>query len=83
MGKGKKPHAALSKMNTAILDALPAPIALVDSQGVILYVNKAWRQFGTARVLTGTHCGIGTNYLQVCEQAHGNYLKEAQAVSEG
>ncbi|UCE63936.1 MAG: PAS domain S-box protein, partial [Nitrospirota bacterium] len=70
-------------MNAAILDALPAHIALVDSQGVIRYVNEAWKRFGTAKVLTGTHCGIGTNYLLVCEQAHGIYLKEAQAVSQG
>ena len=81
--KGKKPFPALAKMNTAILDALQVHIALVDSHGVILYVNKAWRQFGTAKLLTGTHCGIGTNYLQVCEQARGNYLKETQAVSRG
>ena len=83
MGKIKKQRPATAKMNIAILDALPAHIALVDSQGTILYVNEAWRQLGTATVLTGTTCGIGTNYLQVCEQAHGNYLKEAHAVSRG
>jgi PAS domain S-box-containing protein len=79
----KEQHHPLPFTNTAILDALPAHIALVNAQGVILHINKAWRRFGTTNVLTGTNCGIGVNYIQVCEQMNGNCSKEAQAVSQG
>ncbi|MGK2913441.1 MAG: hypothetical protein ACSLE5_03120, partial [Porticoccaceae bacterium] len=32
----------------AILNALPAHIALLDGQGLIISVNEAWRRFGRA-----------------------------------
>ena len=35
----------------AILNALPAHIALLDSQGLIISVNEAWRRFGRANAL--------------------------------
>jgi PAS domain S-box-containing protein len=83
MGKSKKQPLAFAQTNEAILDALPAHIALVDAKGVILHVNKAWRRFGTTNVFTGKDCGIGTNYLQVCEQGNGNFSYEGQAISQG
>jgi len=36
---------------TAILNALPAHIALLDTQGLIISVNDAWRRFVGANVI--------------------------------
>src|ERR1700674_3879509 len=48
---------------TAILNALPAHIALLDTQGLIISVNESWRPFADANVLHGPGHGIGLNYL--------------------
>ena len=41
----------LAEMQLGILDALPAHIALLDSNGVISTVNEAWLRFGSANGL--------------------------------
>ncbi len=53
----------------AIVEALPAQVALLDTQGLIISVNRAWRQFAEANALQGKRCGIGVNYLDVCDGA--------------
>ncbi|NBB86972.1 MAG: PAS domain S-box protein [Bacteroidetes bacterium] len=52
----------------ALLDALPAHVAVLDAEGTILEVNQAWQQFAAAQggKLRGS---IGANYLTVCAQA--------------
>ena len=67
----------------AILNALPARIALVNAQGVIISVNEAWRRFADANVLHGPKHGIGLNYLEICDQARGDGSAEARRVAEG
>ncbi len=67
----------------AILDALPAHIALLDPQGVIISVNEAWRGFSGVNVLQGPEYGVGVNYLDVCDRAQGNDASEAEQVSAG
>ena len=52
-----------STKQAAILNALPAHIALLDTQGRIVLVNEAWRHFTGANVLQGPGYGIGLNYL--------------------
>ena len=74
---------SLAQMNAMVLNALPAHIALVDANGVILSVNEAWKRFATANVLEGANYGIGCNYITVCEQAHGDCAEEGQAVADG
>src|ERR1700683_1220802 len=39
-----------STRQAAILNALPAQIALLDTQGAIVSVNESWRQFATTNV---------------------------------
>lgn len=73
----------LAETQLAILNALPAHIALVDSEGFIISVNQAWRRFATANVLRGAEFGLGLNYLEVCEAAHGDCSAEAKKVAEG
>jgi len=58
----------MSVATGALLDALPAHVAVVDAEGTILDVNEAWQQFAAAQgsKLRGS---IGANYLTVCAQA--------------
>ncbi|OAI05407.1 diguanylate cyclase [Methylomonas methanica] len=73
-----------SDRQTAILNALPAHIALLDSQGRIISVNQAWRQFATENAFPYIGFGIGLNYLQICDSAQGegafDALRAASAI---
>jgi hypothetical protein len=53
----------------AVLDALEAHVALIDSQGTILAVNASWQSFGEANGLRDTRFGVGANYFTVCRAA--------------
>jgi signal transduction histidine kinase len=66
----------------AILNALPAHIALLDTQGCIVSVNEAWRQFGNANVIQSPGYGIGLNYLEICDSAPQE-SSEGHQVAEG
>jgi diguanylate cyclase (GGDEF)-like protein len=67
----------------AILNALPACIALLDVQGRIISVNEAWRQFGGAKGDQNSGYGLGLNYLDICDNALGNGSSEAHQIAEG
>lgn len=51
----------------AILNALPVQIALLDRQGVVVSVNEDWVHIARANAMTGPECGVGVNYLHVCD----------------
>jgi two-component system, cell cycle sensor histidine kinase and response regulator CckA len=68
---------------TAILNALPAYIALLDTQGRIISVNEAWQRFGSANVLHGPGYEVGLNYLEICDSAQGDDASEVHQVAEG
>ena len=68
---------------SAILNALPTHIALLDSQGRIIAVNGAWRRFASANEYLALESGVGLNYLQVCDEAQGPHSEEAKAVAAG
>src|ERR1700691_3470162 len=59
-------HSSAAKQ-AAILNALPAHIALLDAQGVIISINEAWRCSGGANVLDGPGHGIGVNYIDISD----------------
>lgn len=71
------------RWQTALLDALPANIALLDAGGVILAVNKAWRRFAHDNGLRHAEHGVGLNYLDVCDQASGADAALAESVAAG
>jgi len=66
----------------AILNALPAHIALLDRQGLIISVNEAWRRSGSAAAMGSGHA-TGTNYLEICESAQGEGADDAHHAAEG
>jgi PAS domain S-box-containing protein len=49
------------------LDALTARIAILDADGFIIAVNKAWRSFHPSGGVGDTQMELGTNYLENCE----------------
>jgi len=68
----------------AILNALPAHIALLDTDGTILSVNDGWRLFaGENSVYSDSRQGLGSNYLAVCDSATGPGSQDAHVAAEG
>ena len=67
----------------AILNALPAHIALLDAQGHIILVNEAWQRFAGTHVLQGPGYGVGANYLEICDSARGEDAVGAHQVGAG
>ncbi len=76
-------HQRAAALTQAIVDALPAHLALLDPHGTIVAVNEAWRRFGIANGFPGSDCGVGTNYLEVCRKAHAAGSQEAGAAGAG
>ena len=57
-----------AQTQTAILNALPAHIAMLDWQGAIVAVNESWRHFASANSGQSNDFFVGENYLAVCER---------------
>lgn len=76
---------ASQRLNQAILDSLPEHIAVLDKNGTIVAINKAWQNFAQKNGVSfaAMQSTVGTNYLEVCETTVGEYSKEAKTVSTG
>ena len=93
----KLAEAALQKSEAfklAILNSVPAEIAVIDDNGLILAVNDHWQKFSSENNLTpGTptrKTGVGSNYLSACQGSTATDLTDAidartgiQAVLDG
>ncbi|MDD2742739.1 MAG: PAS domain S-box protein [Rhodocyclaceae bacterium] len=56
----------------AILDSMPAQIAVLDSNGIIIAVNEAWRRFSFENgAMADKNLHIGVRYLDVCQPCAG------------
>lgn len=53
-------------LHSLLLDSLEEQIAVIDSAGTIIYVNRAWTAFGIDNGLASKSCGKGSNYLKAC-----------------
>jgi PAS domain S-box-containing protein len=74
-------HRQEPALDPRILHVLPANIAVLGADGTILAVNEAWERFGAANGLAADACGVGLNYLHVCDSA-GTH-PDAMHVAEG
>jgi diguanylate cyclase (GGDEF)-like protein len=52
-----------------ILNSLSAHVAVVDSSGVIVTVNDAWKRFAATHRSVEPGAYVGANYLAVCDAA--------------
>jgi PAS domain S-box-containing protein len=64
----------------AILDALPAHIAVLDRNADIVAVNNAWREFAKLNGHLHENCSIGDNYIEVCRQSTDDSQFDAHRV---
>ncbi len=72
-----------SETQSAILNALPAHICLIDAHGKILEVNATWEHFATGNNYSGNNFGVGSNYLEICTSAYGECAEGAQQAADG
>lgn len=72
-----------SEMQASILNALPPHIALLNEQGKIIAVNRAWRKFAFDNNLGVPNFGVGYNYLSVAEKATGIDAIGAKKLANG
>ncbi|MCK9387982.1 MAG: PAS domain S-box protein [Sulfuritalea sp.] len=75
-------HSEAAKQ-AAILNALPAHIALLDTQGRIVSVNEGWRRFASENALQSPDYGLGLDYLRICDAARSNDADVARQVAAG
>jgi diguanylate cyclase (GGDEF)-like protein/PAS domain S-box-containing protein len=59
---------AAGRLGTALWEVFPGHVALLDRDGVVVSVNRAWREFGLVHGGAATS-GLGMNYLEVCDRA--------------
>lgn len=67
----------------AIIDALPAHIALLNAEGVILSANESWRQFTDGNALLNPRYAVGSNYLEICDSVRGEAASDASQAAAG
>ncbi len=65
------------------LNALTSHIAILDEHGTIIEVNAAWDRFASENDFKGAHCGVGDNYLDLCDASSGKFSEEAGLVAAG
>lgn len=57
------------QFRAAILDAIPAEIAVLDRQGAIVAVNEPWLRFCRENQGSEDRIGVGANYVEVSRKA--------------
>jgi len=65
------------------LDSLQEHVCVIDSQGVILAVNRAWREFAQENTQEPLRVQEGANYLDTCSTAHSEGSVDAYAMAAG
>jgi PAS domain S-box-containing protein len=64
------------------VDALSAHIAILDGDGTILAVNKAWRDFGITGGLGLPVPPEGDNYLKICDVSGESAVRVADGIRD-
>jgi len=57
---------------TAILNALPPHISLLNENGDIIAVNESWKKFAKENSLKMPHFGLGQNYIAIAGKTMGD-----------
>lgn len=57
------------RFTRATIDALNSPLCVLDANGVIIAVNRAWREFAVGNGGDPTVMSEGANYLAICDMA--------------
>ncbi|HYM02344.1 MAG TPA: PAS domain S-box protein [Stellaceae bacterium] len=70
----------LAQRQAAILDALPAHVALLDREGRILSVSRSWNEFAAASGIDAT-MPVGHSYFEFCDARCWGEL--SQGIADG
>ncbi len=73
----------LAALNTALLDSLPAHVALLDKQGKIIATNEAWRRDGNRHGFSHPDWGVGTDYAAACLRMTSQHNLQAASIARG
>ena len=65
------------------MDSLSAHICVLDEDGIILAVNKAWNSFANNNPPLSGNTSVGVNYLTTCDATTGPDAEMAQAFANG
>jgi CheY-like chemotaxis protein len=63
--------AAREELSRAVLDSMPAAVAVLDGQGGIVCVNQAWAVQAAAHGGDALWSGVGMSYPEACGRAMG------------
>ncbi|QPC95922.1 sensor domain-containing diguanylate cyclase [Mesorhizobium sp. INR15] len=67
----------------AVIDALASHLCVIDRQGVIIAVNRAWSTFNRENSSGPVRSDVGTHYLRVCRSAAGPGSEEGEPFALG
>ncbi len=73
-------HKQSERLLRSTLDALNETIAVLDTDGTILGVNTAWRQFAEENGADPEHVKVGANYFSVFSAAYGATKEDTRSV---
>ena len=74
---------AAQQLAESTLEAVPASVAVLDANGIIVSINRSWDEFAQANgALPGTN-GVGINYLALCTAAAAAGVAEAAQLAQG
>lgn len=73
----------MMKFMEGALDALNSHVAVLDSLGFIVCVNKKWKEFADRNDLGSCSFCVGVNYLEICASAIGPNSEEGMLASNG
>lgn len=74
---------SLAERMSTILNTLPANIALLNEQGVIVDVGESWKNFSSGNGLINNDYRIGTDYVAKVQHVQESGGKDGSAVAEG
>jgi PAS domain S-box-containing protein len=73
----------MAALLSAIFNAFPAHIAIIDHTGKILLVNSTWREFAADNCLHGPAFSARRNYLEISGQVQGDAAVDARRAAQG
>ena len=68
---------------SATVDALSASLVILNEEGAIIAVNRAWRKYSQANGAESACICEGVNYLAVCDTASGAHSESAAEMAAG
>jgi len=73
----------VQELATSLVAVVEEPTCLIAADGTILAANAAWKAFATANGGRLQTCGVGVDYLAICDGATGEWSDGAAEVADG